>query len=266
MKYLKYTREILIIGLVLFVILLFVKPCGKAKQLEAYRILQAHAKTLEAKVKADSIARNEERKAYEAEKKDAEGKRQLAEVEKGEADNKVRQQQKTIDRLAAIVRKENNSLDNVPVWQVHKSGGVVVSKEFKAACDSLPAQIDLLNLALADKDSSINGIIDLYNYEIQIRDEELFKEMNYSDSLKVDFVRQTKLLRSALQQCKPRGRLLGGISIMGNQNQFLSGAGVVLAYQSKGGKQYQVSPKFIKVPGSEAEVFYEGSVLFTIFK
>lgn len=264
MKYLKYTRQILIIGLVLFVILLFVKPCGKAKQLEAYRLLQAQAKSLETKVKADSVARNEERKAYEAEKKETEGKRQLAEVEKTEADKKVYAQQKTIDRLTDKIR-HGNEISGISGFR-DSANKVLVSRTYKDACDSLPAQIDLLNLALADKDSSINGILDLYNYEIQIRDEELYKEMNYSDSLKVDFVRQTKLLRSALQQGKPRGRLLGGISVLGNQNQFLSGAGVVLAYQSKGGKQYQVSPKFIKVPGAEAEVFYEGTVLFTIFK
>jgi archaellin len=178
-------------------------------------------------------------------------------MEKSEAGKVVQMQQGKIQQLSAIIR-------NAPK---EPASGVVVTTAYKNACDSLPAEIDKLNIALADKDTSINGIIDLYNYEIQIRDEELFKEMNYSDSLKVDFVRQTKLLRSALQQGKPRGRLLGGISILGNQNQFLSGAGVVIAYQTKGGKQYQLSPKFIKVPGATgAEVFYEGAVLFTIFK
>jgi hypothetical protein len=74
-------------------------------------------------------------------------------------------------------------------------------------------------------------------------------------------------LKQALKIGKPRGRLLGGISILGNENQFLSGAGVVLAYQTKGGKQYQVSPKFIRAPGqSSAELYYEGTVLVTIFR
>jgi hypothetical protein len=70
MKFLKYTREILILGLTLFVIILFVKPCGKAKQLDAYRQLQEKTKSLEAKVKADSIARNEERKAFARDKQE----------------------------------------------------------------------------------------------------------------------------------------------------------------------------------------------------
>lgn len=252
----KNAAKILWLAAGILIAFIFLQQCKGRKQSEAFKLLQVQAKSLEAKVKADSIARNEERKAFQAEKKDAEGKRQLAEVEKGEADNKVKQQQKTIDRLANAIRVET----------IPPATGILVSARYKQACDSLPAQIDMLNLALADRDTAINSMLDLYDYEIQIRDEELFKEMNYSDSLKVDFVRQTKLLRSALNQGKPRGRLLGGISVLGNQNQFLSGAGVVLAYQTKGGKQYQISPKFIKVPGTEAEVYYEGTVLFTIFK
>lgn len=242
-------------ALIVFLIIALMKCNGEKNK---FKELAAAAKSLEAKVKADSIARNEERKAFQAEKKETEGKRQLAEVEKGEADKKVKDQQRTIDQLVRTVR--GNGVQTAPTT------GILVSTAYKQACDSLPNEIDKLNLALADKDSAIAEWSDVLAYEIQIRDEELFKEMNYSDSLKVDFVRQTKLLRSALQQGKPRGRLLGGISVLGNQNQFLSGAGVVLAYQTKGGKQYQISPKFIKVPGAEAEVFYEGTVLFTIFE
>lgn len=252
----KNFKNIMIGVLIVFLIIALMRCNGQKNRNQE---LASAAKSLEQKVKADSIARNEEREAFQAEKKETEGRRQLAEVEKGEADNKVKQQQKTIDRLTGIVRNS--------VWVANSSEDfVTVTPEYKAACDSLPAEIDKLNVALAVKDSAIKGVIDLYDYEIQIRDEEVFKEMNYSDSLKADFVRQSQLLKSALNQGKPRGRLLGGISILGNQNQFLSGAGVVLAYQTKGGKQYQVSPKFIKVPGAEAEVYYEGTVLFTIFK
>lgn len=259
MKFLKYTREILITGLVIFVVLLFVKPCGREKLLAENRYLKEQSKSLEAKVKADSIARNEERKAFVREKQETEGRRQLAIVEKTEADKKVQSQRKDIDRLIAAIR--NNSGKPVDTADM-----VIVSKKYKTACDSVPDKFQMYERALQDKDSAIAEWSDILAYEIQIRDEELFKEMNYSDSLKVNFVRQTQLLKSALKQGKPRGRVLGGISVLGNQNQFLSGAGVVLAYQTKGGKQYQLSPKFIKVPGAEAEVFYEGSVLFTIFK
>lgn len=249
-------KNIMIGVLIVFLIIALMKCNGEKSK---FKELAAQARSLEAKVKADSIARNEERKAFQAEKKETEGKRQLAVEEKEEADKKVQSQRKDIDQLIATIRNNSGK-------PVDSADMVTVSKKYKTACDSVPAKFEMYELALADKDSSINGIIDLYNYEIQIRDEELFKEMNYSDSLKKDFKKQTANLKASLKLAEPKGRFMAGISVLGNQNQFLSGAGVVLAYQSKGGKQYQLSPKFIKVPGAEAEVFYEGTVLFTIFK
>lgn len=255
----KNAAKLLWLAAGILIAFIFLQQCKGRKQADLFRQWQAQAKALEAKVKADSIARNEERKVFAREKQEAEGKRELAVVEKQEADKRVQLQQKTIDRLVGDVRNS--------VWVTNSTEPfAVVTPQYKAACDSLPAQIDMLNLALADRDTALNAMLDLYDYEIQIRDEEIFKEMNYSDSLKADFNRQTALLKQALNTGKPRGRLLGGISVLGNENQFLSGAGVVIAYQTKGGKQYQVSPKFIKVPGGTAQAYYEGTVLFTIFK
>jgi hypothetical protein len=254
MKVLKYTREILILGLVLVVILMFVKPCGKAKQLDAYGQLQEKTKSLEAKVKADSIIRAAERQAFAKEKQETEGKRLLAETEKTESDKKVQQQQKTIDRLAGIVRSSNNSSNS-------SNNSVSVTTEYKRACDSLPAEIDKLNIALANKDSAINEWSSILAYEIQIRDEEIYREMNYSDSLKADFNRQTTLLKSALKIAKPRGRFLAGAGVLGNHTTFLSGAKIALAYQSKGGKQYQGEAMIIR-----GEAYYGGTVLITLFK
>jgi hypothetical protein len=251
----RHWKNLLIVVLLVFLFIAF-RQCKGEK--DKNQVIAAAARSLQVKVKADSLERAEERKAFSKVKQDAEGRRELAIVEKQEADKKVQQQQKIIDRLAGIVR-------NAPVV-IEPANSVLVSKDYKAACDSLPAQIDILNDALADKDSAINEWSDILAYEIQLRDEEIYKEMNYSDSLKADFNRQTALLKQALKTGKPRGRLLGGISVLGNENQFLSGAGVVLAYQTRGGKQYQVSPKFIKVPGGNAQAYYEGTVLFTIFK
>jgi hypothetical protein len=252
----RHWKNLLIAVLLVFLFIAF-RQCKGEK--DKNQVIAAAAKDLQAKVKADSLERAEERKAFARDKQDAEGRRELAVVEKQEADKKVQQQQKIIDKLVAVIRKED-------VTDTDVGDMVQVSKQYKNACDSLPAQIDILNHALADKDSAINEWSDILAYEIQLRDEEIYKEMNYSDSLKADFNRQTALLKLALKTGKPRGRLLGGISVLGNENQFLSGAGVVLAYQTKGGKQYQVSPKFIKVPGGNAQAYYEGTVLFTIFK
>lgn len=240
-------------------IFILMRQCHDKRQLDAFRKMEAQARSLEAKVKADSIARNEERKAFVREKQETEGRRQLAIVEKTEADQKVHAQQKTIDRLASVIRNTTGK----PV----DSSFVLVSPDFKIACDSFPNEVAALNLALADKDSAIAEWSDILAYEIQIRDEELFKEMNYSDSLKVDFVRQTALLKSALKQGKPRGQFLTGVGIMGNLDQFLGGASFKAAYLTKSGKMYQYSPHVLKLLGMpSAKLYHELSVLFNPFK
>jgi hypothetical protein len=265
----KHWKNFLIVALLILLFIAF-KQCKGTK--DKHQALAAAAKSLEQKVRQDSIERAEERKAFVQEKQETEGRRLLAETEKSEADKVVQAQQKTIDRLAAAVRREGanviTSIEDVFVPDPNNPTQkyVMVPVGYAQACDSLPAEIDKLNLALADKDSAINEWSSILAYEVQIRDEEIWKEMNYSDSLLIAFHNQRALFNQAMKIGKPRGRLLGGISVLGNQNQFLSGAGVILAYQSKGGKQYQLSPKFIKVPGGSAEVFYEGAVLMTIFK
>jgi hypothetical protein len=260
MKFLKYTREIIITVLLITVALLFFfRSCGGREAIDKYKALQAENKKLIDKVNQDSVTRAEERKAFVKEKLETEGKRELAVIEKTEADKKVQQQQKTIDRLAGIVRNElvlRGSFNDTAA--IHYS---VVSTAYKAACDSLPAEIDKLNFALADKDSAIKEWSEILAYEVQIRDQEIYREMNYSDSLKADFNRQTVLLKSALKLAKPRGRFLAGAGIIGNQAQPLSGASIKFAYLTKGGKMYQVSPQIL-----QGELYYEGSVLITLFK
>lgn len=255
----KNAAKILWLAAGILIAFIFLQQCKGRKQSEAFKLLEAKAKTLEQKVATSEVQRLEGRKQFDDYKKDAEGRQQLIAVEKAEADKKVTQQQKTIDRLASVIR----STTNQPV----DSSFVLVSPDFKKACDSFPNEVAALNLALADRDTSINEMIDLYSYEIQIRDEELFKEMNYSDSLKVDFVRQTQLLKSALKQGKPRGQFLTGVGIMGNQDQFLGGASFKAAYLTKGGKMYQYSPHVLKLLGMpSAKLYHELSVLFNPFK
>lgn len=253
----KYYDRLLWIVL-LIVLIIGIRQCKSAQDKSA--ALAKSARELQQKVHHDSLTRAQERKRFNDERREVSAEKELAVIEKAEADKKVQAQQRTIDRLSAVVRAGNGR-------QPDTSDMVLVTPGYKDACDSLPAQIDILNLALADRDTAINSMLDLYDYEIQIRDEEIYKEMNYSDSLHKAFNMQAALLKSAISQGRPRGRLLGGLGILGNQKQFLSGFSGIIAYQSKGGKQYQVSPKFLKHPAaSGAELFWEGSVLITIFK
>lgn len=245
------------IGILIIVLIIALNKCKGTK--DKSESLAKSARELQQKVYHDSLTRAQERKRFNDEKKEVAAEKELAAIEKNEADKKVQAQQSTIDRLAATIRQSNKQ-------PIDTTNAVLVSRAYKDACDSFPPENDKLRAQLSEKDSAINQWTDILSYEIQTRDEEIAREMAYSDSLHSAFNVQAGLLKSAISQGRPRGRLLAGLGILGNQKQFLSGFSGIIAYQTKGGKQYQVSPKFIKVPGSEAEVFYEGTVLFTIFK
>jgi hypothetical protein len=252
----RHWKNFTIIILLVFLFILFRQCKGSNDQTKLLQEQLAANKKERAQVdrSLDSIF-----KKHKADSATWAGEKQLAAIETKEADIKVSQQQKTIDRLADIVRRSTNISNN-------STNSVLVSPEYKNACDSLPAEIDKLNIALAEKDTAIKEWTNILSYEVQERDStigalrfEINKAKRLYDGLE-------QIAETAIARGKPRGRLLGGISVLGNEKQFLSGAGVILAYQSKGGKQYQLSPKFIKVPGGTAEAFYEAGVLMTIFK
>lgn len=252
----KYWSQILLAAVLLF-LFFALKDCKGRK--DQYAAIQQAHNELQAKVRQDSINNARAHEQYEAKARDAKGLRQLAEREKTDADNKVATQQRTIDRLTAVIRNSSNNSNSSDLVQV--------TPTYKSACDSLPTKIDKLNAALVEKDSAINEWSDILGYEIQIRDEEIYRQMNYTDSLRADFNRQTALLKSAISQGKPRGRLLGGIGIMGNEQKILAGANIKLAYQTKTGKQYQISAHGLQLPGmNSVQVVYEGAVLFSILK
>lgn len=251
----KHFKNILLILAALFIIFLL-KDCRGRKKYNA-AIEKANRDLLQ-KARQDSISNAQAQAEYQARAKDAEGRKLLAETEVQDANRAIGTQQRIIDRLAATIR---NTPTDPP------AAGIVVTRAYKDACDSLPAEIDKLNTVLVEKDSAISAWSDILAYEIQIRDEEIYRQMNYIDTLRIDFNRQTQLLRSSLQQGKPRGKLLGGLGVMGNEQKILAGANIKLAYQSRSGKQYQVSAHGLQLPGMTGmQVVYEGAVLFTIFK
>lgn len=252
----KYFDRILWVALLLVLLFTF-KQCNDEKN--KAELIAKTGEALVQKVKTDSANIAQERKAFEAEKKELQGKADLSDIEVKEADNKVRQQQRTIDRLTTSIRNQPASIDT--------SNAVLVSSNYKQACDSLPAEIDLLKASIADKDNALVNRDQLHAQQLLLRNEQITREQAYSDSLRIDFNTQTSLLKSALKQAKPRGRLLVGIGIMGNEKQLLSGASVKGAYQSKGGKQYQLAAHAVKNPvNSNTYLYYEGSVFFSLFK
>lgn len=244
-------KNILLLLAAVFIILLLHDCKGRKDHTAA---IEKANRNLQQKHRQDSIDNENRCIVYEMKVREAQGQRQLKEVEKRETDKKVAIQQKEIDRLVAIVRNSNNNSNN-------SINSVSVTPEYKRACDSLPTEIDKLNAALVEKDSAINEWSSILAYEVQIRDEEIYWQGNYIDTLREDFNRQTALLRSSLQQGKPRGRLLGGVGLIGNEVNPLSGTKINLAYQSKGGKQYQGGAMIFK-----GGVYYEATVLITLIK
>lgn len=240
----------------LIVLFLLFKKCDN-KKADRIAALEKKGAERDKKHQSDSIefARKEQRWQDSIARADINSDLQVKVIK--ETEKKLAASQNDVNRLTAIVRTKPRPVD---------SSFVLVPPEYKEACDSLPGKIDQQNIVIADLQKNNESLVELTNYETSYRDSLIEDQNKHIDSLKKDYREQKADLKASLKLAEPRGRLLGGISILGNQNQFLSGAGVVLAYQSKGGKQYQVSPKFIKVPGAEAEVYYEGTVLFTIFK
>lgn len=249
-------KTMLIVALVIFIAILL-NDCRGRKNKNAE--WEAREKQYLQTTKALTDTVEQVRKKYSQDSADARGREQLAAIEKQEADKKVKAHQNTIDKLVTVIRNNTGK----PV----DSSFVLVPPAFKEACEELPKQVENLKAAnkeLADANTEYDRIV---KHEVKLRDDQIEKEKAYSDSVNKVSEGRAALINEMRNASKPRGRLLAGVSIMGNEKQLITGAGPVVAYQTKGGKQYQVSAKTFKHPTMESpEMFYEGTALFTIFK
>lgn len=243
---------------VLALVILFFKKC-RGNDTRIAELKAENAALKKEKKDADNVI-TFQRQKYSTDSADARGKEQLAEREKLEADSKVKQQQTTIDRLAATIRRSNNQ-------PVDTSDAVLVSRTYKNACDSFPPENDKLRAQLAEKDSSINQWSEILAYEIQLRDSALEAEQKHSARLNELYTRQSKITEDALKAAKPKGRFLLGIGLIGNQEKFIGGASAKAGYLTKKDKMYIYSPHLLQLPGMpKAGLFHEVSVMFNPFK
>lgn len=233
--------------IVAFALLLLFRQCGGSDN-----ELRDRLKALEQQHRQDSISYARERSRLQDSIDRAAQERQLQVAVLKEQDKKLAQSETTINRLISIIRNAPTNPD---------SSFVLVSKDYKDACDSLPGEIEKAKLIIAEKDTAINGVISLMDYEIRLRDSVIEKDKQYIGELNGTITEQRGLIEAALRAGKQRGRLLGGVGIMGNQIDILYGTSVKLAYQSKKGKQYQVAMHITK-PG----LYYEVGVLVPIIK
>jgi hypothetical protein len=168
-----------------------------------------------------------------------------------EAESKLKRSQGEVRKLLWVIR--NSRPDS--------GTGVLVSAEYKDACDSLPDKIDSQNVAIAALKDQNDALNELFNYEIIYRDSLIESANEEYIKLNKQYNEQRALFNQAMKVGKPRGKLLGGAGVIGNQINPLSGAKVAIAYQTKGGKQYQVGGVLLG-----GTVYYEGTVLIQVFK
>jgi len=241
------TRAIVGAAIVAVLALLLFKQCG-----DEDNNIRARLKELEQRHKQDSIAYDRDLSRLQDSIDRAAQERQLQVAVLKEKDKKLAQSETTINRLISIIRNAPTNPD---------SSFVLVSKDYKKACDSLPGEIEKQRAIMADKDTAINSLVNLLGYEIDIRDSVIRVNDNYIGTLNTTIAQQKGLIEAALRAGEQRGMLLGGVGIMGNQIDILYGTSVKLAYQSKKGKQYQVAMHITK-PG----LYYEVSVLVPLIK
>lgn len=246
MKALKYFREITITLLVIGVILLFfARSCEVKKSNERYAALQTEAKRLQEKVKQDSINHAADHLRDSLQMMEARKETLAAQADVKAVDKKLTAAQARASQLAAII---SNSSNNSNSW-------------VDTTCKELAAQIPVLNERINQYRKESDEAQELMNYEVILRDSVIERERDYSAGLKAAFNAQATTLKNALEVAKPRGRLLGGVGVIGNELNPLSGTKINLAYQSKGGKQYQAGAMIIR-----GGVFYEAGVLITLIK
>lgn len=241
----KYYKPIsyAVIGILIY--LAFAKPCGRDKQDERYKALQAEAKRLQEKVKQDSINHAADHLRDSLQMMEAHKQTLAAQADVKAADKKLTATQARASQLAAII---SNSSNNSNSW-------------VDTTCKELAAQIPVLNDQINQYRQQSDEAQELMNYEIILRDSVIERERDYSAGLKAAFNAQATTLKNALEVAKPRGRLLGGVGVIGNEINPLAGTKINLAYQSKGGKQYQAGAMIIR-----GGVFYEAGVLITLIK
>lgn len=242
-------KNILFATVIIFLIIVLVDCNGRNRRLE--KVIAANAKLNQQRT-ADSINHLTERSRWQDSISHAALNSDLQVNVIKETEKKLQASQQSINRLTAIIRRQPGPVD---------SSFVLVSPAYKDACDSLPDKIDSQNMVIADLKQDNEDLVDLMNYEVVLRDSLIEVEQEQIGKLNNTIAGKNKIIEDALKAGKPRGRLLGGVGLIGNQTNPLGGTKVNIAYQSKGGKQYTIGGIIM-----QGGVWYEAGVFITLVK
>lgn len=189
------------------------------------------------KANTDSIERDAEFKAFSnlldsviKEKKAAENKLNLSEILLYQSQGKIN----SLVKQLAVAK-------SLPF----DSSFVYISPKYITVCDSLgivaTQQGEQLNEARRDKDM----LIDLMNYETQLRDSMLNAERENYNTLKADFNAQTHFFQLAVKQNKPRAKVYAGISALGNNEHPFGGGEVSAMLVNKKDQAFELGAGFM---------------------
>lgn len=254
MKLLKYSREIAIIIAVIMLIMLLRECNGRRKAEKERAELIRLSDSLTSKVATDSAQQSKRLIKYQADSAQARQEVLKADSARYASESKLHASQSTVMRLVAKVEQYRYENDSNTVL-------IPVSENYIISCDSLTGVVVVQQQQINEHQKNVDGLVDLMNYEVILRDSLIEDGKAALMELRRDFNAQTHYFQLAVKNAKPTGRLLGGLELMGNEINPLWGGGVVVAYQSKKGKQYQVGVK-----ATPMGLMYEGTVLITLIK
>lgn len=255
MKYsVEIIKNVLIIILLVMVVMLLRNCDSQNKAEQRAKELLHLSDSLTSKVAADSARQSQRLIKYQADSAQARQEVLKADSARYVSESKLHASQSTIMRLVAKVEQYRYENDSSTVL-------IPVSENYIISCDSLTGVVVVQQQQINEHQKNVDGLVDLMNYEVILRDSLIEDGKEAIAELRRDFNAQTHYFNLAVKNAKPTGRLLGGLELMGNEINPLWGGGVVVAYQSKKGKQYQVGVK-----ATPLGLMYEGTVLITLIK
>lgn len=251
----KNFKNIMIGVLTVFLIIALMKCNGSNKKLQ--KAMAANAKLDEQKRK-DSVDYIQKESRWQDSIHNAAINSDLQVKVIKETEKKLAASQSSVNRLTAIIRNAPTKPD---------SSFVLVSPDYKDACDSLPNKIDSQNVVIASLKENNDGLVDLMNYETVYRDSLIEVEQEQVRNLNKTIAGKDKIISETQKAAEPKGMFLIGVGIMGNQDKFLGGGSLKFSYLTKNGKMYQYSPHVLQLPGMpNPAVFHEASLFIRPFK
>jgi hypothetical protein len=255
MKYFLDNIKTVLVIIAVVMLIMLLRQCGKSNKAEQInKELTRLSDSLTNKVAADSAQQSRRLIRYQADSAQARQQVLKADSARYASESKLHASQSTVMRLVAKVEQYRYENDSNTVL-------IPVSENYIISCDSLTGVVVIQQREINEHQNNMDGLVELMNYEVILRDSLIEDGKEAIAELRRDFNAQTHYFNLAVKNNKPTGRLLGGLELMGNEINPLWGGGVVVAYQSKKGKQYQVGVKATPVG-----IMYEGTILITLIK